>query len=88
MKAKTQAFKEFVRHPFAWPGGYPLFAIMDDGACICRECAKSEAKQIIRSTRDHARDGWECIGVDVNWEDTDSYCAHCNKPIESAYGGE
>ena len=83
---KTTQFKQFIRQPYVWPGGYPLFAIMDDGGTICRHCAKENAKQIIRSTRDGARDSWQCEAVDVNWEDVDLYCDHCGKPIESAYG--
>lgn len=83
---KTTEFKNFVRQPYAWPGGYPMFALMNDGEAVCKDCAKSEAKIIIRSTRDDSKDGWTCAGVDVNWEDETLTCAHCGKPIESAYG--
>jgi hypothetical protein len=83
---KTTSFKEFVRHPYAWPGGYPLFAICSDGGCLCKECAKDNARQIIESTRREYRDGWQVEAVDVNWESTDLICDHCGNPIESAYG--
>ena len=85
---KTTQFKNFVRSPYAWPGGYPLFAIMSDGGVICKTCAKDEAKLIIRATRDKDRSGWQCVGVDVNWEDNDLYCDHCGGKIESAYRDE
>ncbi len=32
---------------FAWPGGYPLFFITDDGAALCFDCGQKEAKRII-----------------------------------------
>lgn len=83
---KTKAVKEFIRHPYAWPGGYPRFAVCDDGAALCHKCTKANAKLIIRSTREEARDGWDVAGVDINYEDETLYCEHCNERIESAYG--
>ena len=81
----TKQFKEFVRHPYAWPGGYPLRAVMADGECVCKTCAKDNAKLIIRATRDADRSDWDCAGVEVNWENADITCAHCGEPIEAAY---
>jgi hypothetical protein len=68
--------------PYAWPGGYPLFAITDDGAAICPACCGSEIHQIDQSSRG---DGWRVIASDINWEDADLYCDHCSKRIASAY---
>ncbi len=82
----TTEFKNFVREPYAWPGGYPKYALMNDGGCLCHKCAKDNAKLVIRSTRDGERDGWNCAGVDINWEDNALYCDHCGELIESAYG--
>ena len=86
MKLSTRDFKEFVRHPYAWPGGYPLYAILSDGECLCKTCARTEAKHVIRAMRAGDGSGWRAIAVDINWEDPDLTCAHCNAPIESAYG--
>ncbi len=72
--------------PYAWPGGYPLYFITSDGAALCFKCAKAERRNIISAIADNRSDGWKCEAVDVNWEDTDLYCDHCNQPIESAYG--
>ena len=68
--------------PYAWPGGYPLFAITDDGAAICAKCCGTELENIDTSTRG---DGWRVIASDVNWEDGELYCDHCSERIESAY---
>lgn len=83
---KTLDFKNLIREPYAWPGGYPKYAIMSDGAALCKSCAKDNAKLIIRDTRDNSNSGWCFAGVDINWEDTDLYCDHCSNKIESAYG--
>ena len=26
---------QLVREPWVWPGGYPLYGLMDDGGAIC-----------------------------------------------------
>ncbi len=82
----TKHVKDFIRQPFAWPGGYPMFAICNDGGCLCRHCVKDNAKLIIRATRDDDSSGWNVPAIDVNWEDTSLYCDHCGELIESAYG--
>ena len=68
--------------PYAWPGGYPLFAITNDGAALCKHCAKSERSSIGTTT---GSDGWTVEALDVNWEDPDLFCDHCGTRIESAY---
>lgn len=65
---------------YAWPGGYPVFHITDDGGALCPDCANAEG---------HVggdNDGFRIIGSDVNWEDEDLLCDHCGTQIESAYG--
>ena len=79
--------KDAIRHPYAWPGGYPVYPIMDDGALLCIECARKEFKTILDSTRKETRDGWQCTGSTILWEGVE-YCAHCSKQLEPAYGEE
>lgn len=57
---------------YAWPGGYPMYAICNDGYALCCDCAPEWIEDI--------------VGIDINWEDPYLYCAHCGTPIESAYG--
>ena len=80
--------KSAIRMPYAWPGGYPLAVLMSDGECLCVKCAHSEFRLIADSTIRNARDGWRAMASDINWEDSSLYCAHCNEPIESAYGDD
>ena len=71
------------RQPYAWPGGYPRFAVADDGGAICCHCCETERLCIATTT---GTDGWNVIALAVNWEDPDLFCDHCGSAIESAYG--
>lgn len=73
----------FSENPFAWPGGYPMFALTSDNGILCNKCCKEERRLIGTTTGD---DGWNVVSLDVNWEDQELYCDHCNDKIESAYG--
>ena len=83
MKTPAELRKEIVKNPYAWPGGYPLFAITDDGGCLCAKCCEIEGECIDGS---YTGDGWHIVALDVNWEDDSLYCDHCGSQIESAYG--
>lgn len=80
-----KAVKDFAKHPYAWPGGYPCVAITSDGAALCADCVKKELGNIVTSIAQNLRDGWKVEGIDINYEDPDLYCDHCNERIESAY---
>ena len=77
--------REAIRHPYAWPGGYPVYVVLTDGELLCRECARDNYRLISHATRHNERDGWAAFGGDVVYEGT-NYCANCNKDLESAYG--
>jgi hypothetical protein len=76
---------QLIREPYAWPGGYPKVLIMADGECLCTQCADAEKASILRAMAYNTNDGWLPAGVDINWEDQEMYCAHCNEPIPAAY---
>lgn len=86
--SKVNGFKEFIAEPYAWPGGYAKHMVCADGGCLCYKCAKANAEQIAEATATATDDEWRFVGVDVNWEDTDLYCAHCNGRIEPEYGDD
>ena len=77
--------KQAIRQPYAWPGGYPLYVIMDDGGCLSIDAARENWREICHSTITHARDGWEAAAVAINWEDGELYCDHSGERNESAY---
>ena len=72
-----------VAQPYAWPGGYPRYAVMNDGVAICKNCASDNREAIGTTT---GSDGWFVAGLEVNWEDSGLTCDHCGESIESAYG--
>ena len=74
--------EKLVAAPYAWPGGYPMYAITDDGAALCKVCCTTEADCIDNG---HPADGWQILALDVNWEDEDMTCDHCGESIECAY---
>lgn len=88
MQIKTLSdFRAAMRNgPFAWPGGYPLYFITDDGAALSFKAVKENLRLIIDSVANDLNDGWKVVGVDVNWEDSDLFCEHTGQPIPSAYG--
>lgn len=75
----------FRQGPYAWPGGYPMMLVMADGECLCWKCYRSEYSLIASEVIDDRNDSWQPYGVDINWQDSDLYCAHCNNKIECAY---
>lgn len=79
-------FRRAVRNgPYAWPGGYPLFFITDDGAALSFAAVKAERRNIIESIAHKQSDGWRVVALDINWEDAELYCDHTGQHIESAY---
>lgn len=68
---------------YAWPGGYPIAYVMNDGECLCPTCVNDPSNPVHEGG---AADGWRIEGYDINYEDNNLFCAHCNKQIESAYG--
>ena len=67
---------------FAWPGGYALAFVTDDGAALCYECARKEFHNIVWSIRNKCSDGWRVIGL-MNTADCDEpiHCDHCREEI-------
>ncbi len=83
----TKDLKTALRNgKYAWPGGYPLYFIADDGEALSFESVCDQIKQVMREvkTKD-SRSGWRVIACEVNWEDSDLYCAQSGRRIESAY---
>jgi len=71
--------------PYAWPGGYPLYFVADDGGALCFDCVRAEYRSVSHSIRNKENDGWRVVACCVNWEDNYMDCAHCGERIEPAY---
>lgn len=86
----TKELKDALRNgKYAWPGGYPMYFITDDGEALSFESVFDHLKQVLRSIKHKdLYSGWRVIACDVNWEDDQLYCAHSDQKIESAYESE
>lgn len=82
-------FRRDMRHgPYAWPGGYPLYFVMSDGAALSFKAARSNARLILGAIQDGDSSGWCPIGLDINYEDANLYCADSGERIPSAYADD
>ena len=73
------------RGPWAWPGGYPLYFITDDGGALSFKTVKEEYDQIAESIEERLNDGWQVVALEINYEDGELYDDHSGERIESAY---
>jgi len=81
-----EEFKTAIASKYAWPGGYPLMVVVEDGETFCIDCCVKESERMIEAlkTPSHEDRDWTPAYAEVNWE-SDLTCAHCNNPIERAY---
>lgn len=68
----------------AWPGGYEIHYITDDCGILCHQCANQELDR----TLDPDDEQFCIVGAEINYEDNDLYCDHCNRQILPAYGDQ
>lgn len=78
----TLKIKQAIRAGYAWPGGYPLSVICNDGEALCMDCARKEWRQIAHDTIKGWKTGWDAAGVEVLWEGGNT-CSHCNKNLDA-----
>ena len=72
---------------YAWPGGYPIYYLCEDGGVLCPDCANGESEVYVGNPIDGIDDPqWHIVAGDVYWEGPPMTCDHCNAMIESAYG--
>lgn len=73
------------RERYAWPGGYALALVLDDGAQLCPDCVAKEWDLICSAHRHKSRDGWRPAGYAVHEApETDEHCDHCDALIAAA----
>lgn len=70
---------------FAWPGGYPLYFITNDGGVMSFKTVRKQFRSVVDSIRNEHTDGWRVCAVDVNYEDPELYDDHTSERIPSAY---
>lgn len=87
-KARELALS-IIRHPYAWPGGYERLLVTNDGALLCSQCVRKEARRIMSDCRDNYDTGWLPAGTCYEEVSADSarevnpdlvcYCDHCSR---------
>lgn len=70
---------------YAWPGGYPIVYLCDDGGELCPDCANGKNGSDASESPEADRQ-WRLIAGDVYWEGPPVPCDHCGRLMESAYG--
>ena len=71
---------------FAWPGGYQLYFLTDDGATLSFDGARSSLECCYDAIKTKSNNGWRIVGCDVNYEDDEMTCAHTGAKIPASYG--
>lgn len=78
-------YKLLENGPYAWPKGYPIFFVTDDGAILSFSAAFENQQMIAESIRGNFRDGWRVSGYDINYEDRELICDRTGERIPAAY---
>ena len=73
--------KNAIRQKFAWPGGYQISVICNDGAALCPDCAKANFQKIARDTLTGCRTGWDAAGAEILWEGG-NWCDQCGLTLD------
>ncbi len=80
------AAKHAIREVYAWPGGYPLYAVMGDCEPMSISACRENWREIVSAHLGNNLDSdWYVQAIDINYEDPSLYCAHTGNRIESAY---
>lgn len=67
---------------YAWPGGYPIGYVTDDGEMLCADCVNTRTEVHYAGDADGWRvDGFLAFGATTDYPDDDERCAHCNAVI-------
>ena len=74
---------------FAWPGGYQCYFIATDGEALSFDAVREGWSQVVRAHLTNDRHcGFGVVACEINYEDTECYCAHTGKRIPPAYGDD
>lgn len=71
--------------PYAWPGGYPLYFIMADGAAVSFAGIIREWRNVAADTMAGALSCWQPVALEVNYETPGLFCDITGELIPAAY---
>ena len=71
------------RNPFAWPGGYDIVALCDDGGILCNRCVRENYALCYDSTKNGVSDGWKVEGIMcADGFENGETCSHCGRWLD------
>lgn len=72
------------RERYAFPGGYELLGVTNDGALLCSQCVRDNYPAIIDSARTDTRDGW-LIDAIITSDHCENFerCDHCGTMVDA-----
>ena len=82
--SQLEKIQYFAENKYAWPGGYPMFAICADNGVLCHKCTVGNGR-VIGDEDGYIDPQWHVVGADINYEDVLLRCDNCYDVIESAY---
>lgn len=71
--------------PYAWPGGYPLYFVMADGAAVSFAGIIREWRNVAADTMAGAMSCWQPVALEVNYETPGLFCDITGELIPAAY---
>ena len=67
---------------YTFPGGYKLFFITKDGACLSFKAVIENLTSVYDSIKNNINDGWQVIGLGCSSElDEELFCDHTNESL-------
>ena len=70
------------RNPYAWPGGYDIIGICDDGGILCAHCIKENYREVMHDTRYGWNTGWRIVGFQTaDWLEDSTLCGNCYREL-------
>lgn len=67
---------------YAWPGGYEVYGVTNDGAALCFDCIRAELRQVISAIRARDNSGWRVVAIGCTADsDGPVDCDHCGKAM-------
>lgn len=69
---------------WAWPGGYPIYYVTKDVGILCADCANKELDRTLEVDDEQ----FYIVAGEINYEDNELQCDHCNCNINPAYSGD
>ena len=64
---KEQFLEALSNGPYAWPGGYPLYFVMGDGAALSFKAASREKERILTELSEPTDIEWRPMGVEIKF---------------------